>query len=125
MYYRENTYPSDLLFAESKILDIRQLYFCSIVTYIYKGKTVLQYIDHSYSTRNKTNLQVKTAPSERTIGQRSHTYLCSRVYNFLPEQQKKQINEIKSLGLFKKKIKTYMLSIDRKIIHNLVVPNNY
>ena len=125
MYNKENTYPSDLLFIESKILDVRQLYFCSIVNYIYKNKTDLQYIDHPYSTRNKINLQVKTTMSEKTIGKRSHTYLCSRVYNFLPEQQKTQINDIKSLGLFKKKIKIYVLSIDRIIIHNLIVPRSY
>lgn len=123
MFYKEKTYPTDLLYKETNILDIRQLFFISIVTYLHKNKHVLQTIDHDHATRQKSHSYVKTITSSKSIGQRSFAYLSARVYNFLPEELKLNIVTLNSMGLLKNKLKKFLSNTNRTEIHSLIEAN--
>lgn len=118
MLNKNNTYPSDLLFSEAKILDLRQIYFHKIVIDQFKNKNKLSYIDHKYFTRNKSNDIAKTILSSKTIGQRGYHHVSTRLYNSLP----KHIKDISNMSLFKKQTKMYIFTIERNAMHKLIEP---
>ena len=114
MLSKFNTYSSDDFFSDDKIMDIRQIYFLCVVSNQHKNKHMLSLSQHKYETRNKDKAMVSVA--NKTIGQRNHIYLSSRLYNKLATELK----QIKSIKLFKKSIKKYILSINRYVIHDLI-----
>lgn len=118
MLHRNMNYSSDLLFVETKILDLRQIYFYKIVIDQFRNKNKLLYVNHNYITRNKSNISVKTTFSSKTIGQRGYQHTSARLYNFLP----KHIKDIASISSFKKQTKSYILTIDRNTIRQLIEP---
>lgn len=73
------TYPSDLLYTESKILTLTKLYYKSILRYIQKNPLAVNVPSHTYSTRNK-NEAIPTKIT-KTIGQRCFKYHIPKVYN--------------------------------------------
>lgn len=119
MFRKDFTHPTDQLYQEAEVLDIRQLYFISVVTYQYKNRNSSDYVDHDYPTRYRTNINFKTKFSDKTIGQRCHTHLATRCYNFLPTSIR---NGIGSLPLFKKLVRQFLLSEGRKTVHRLIDP---
>lgn len=115
IFQKNITYPSDQLYKESKILDMRQLYFLTIIIFVFKHKNTLVNIEHNYHTRYRLNSHL-TPTCQKSIGQRNHIYLAPRLYNSLPENVKNS----KSIMQIKKKTKKYLLSTDRTYIHNLI-----
>lgn len=95
-------YPSDLLFIESKVLDIRQLFYCTIIMKFHQTKDRTAIHLHQYNTRNKNTYIVPQVT--KTISQRAYAYLAPKLYNSIPDN----IKNIASLSLFKKKNKLYI-----------------
>lgn len=93
-------------------MDIRQLYFHSLAVKMYPEKK--RVINHKYETRTKNSVMYETM--SKTIGQRSHTFLAPKVYNFLPLN----IKSITSINKYKKACKNFILTTDRKIINELI-----
>lgn len=121
MYGKERTYPSDTLFSDTKIFDLRQLYFLKTLTHLFKNKNSLCLIDHQYSTRSRAGNLAQTLSSEKTIGQRHYSFIAPRLYNTLP----REIQTINSIQYFKSKIKKYLYSIDRHTINRMIdIKNN-
>ncbi|KAJ8980864.1 hypothetical protein NQ317_008923 [Molorchus minor] len=98
MHNKNYTYPSEELYKEAKILDLRQLYARSLLLRQYKLKpNINMYPNYNYDTRNKETMKFpKTA---KTVGQRCHTFLGPVLYNALPP-------EIKPTGCFRHRLKT-------------------
>ena len=116
MLNKENTYPSNLLYTEAQILNIRKLYILSIAIKQFRTKTNLTYINHPYMTRLKTNDSVKTTTASKSITQKSYSFLAPRLHNYLPSE----IKNIQNLNLFKKKIKVFILHLECDVIQNLI-----
>lgn len=113
MYDKEPTYPTDLLFKESSIMDVRQLFFLSLAVLQYSDtKTILK---HEYNTRNRKNL-VSAKLMLKTIGQRSHVFLAPKTFNFIPETLKNITNK----KYFTKHVKRFIMDIPRNDINNLL-----
>ncbi|KAJ8949945.1 hypothetical protein NQ317_011060 [Molorchus minor] len=56
IYNRNNVYSSDLLYTESKILDVRQIFLYKMLILQHKKRTDLIPIQHEYNTRHKKKL---------------------------------------------------------------------
>lgn len=112
IHKKKRSYSTVELFKETNIFDLRQLYLYHILIHTYKNKsTLLQNIDHTYQTRQKTHLHIKTSAQKKNIGQRNHIYLCQKMFNEAPVKLKKQIIMYSSISLIKKRIKTYVHSL--------------
>ena len=111
MLHQQLTYQSDLVYSETKIRDIRQLfYFTSNVKYhIIKRHSDL-YINN-YTTRNK--YQCISPFMTKTIGQRSFVFLGPKLYNTLPAHIKQM-----TMFSFKNNLKSFIRSLPRLVIHN-------
>lgn len=113
IYNRELTYPSDLLYQETSILDPRQLFFLSLSVMQYSE--IKNFLNHNYSTRNRHNL-IPEKIMFKTIGQRSHIFLAPRVFNFLPETIKDNLNK----KTFRRKVKSFLRETSRSQINNII-----
>lgn len=121
IYNKCYTYPSDDLYAEARILDIRQLFARSLILRLYtekqKNNNNLHGRNHNYETRNKNTF--KTPKTEKTIGQRCHLYLSPILYNKLPSK----VKEINSYNLFKNKVSKWLIETNRHEIRNAIDQN--
>jgi hypothetical protein len=54
---KSSRYSSETLSKESKLLDLRQLYFLRTVVKQHKNRTKLNYVNHKHNTRLKANAQ--------------------------------------------------------------------
>lgn len=121
IYNKNYRYESEAIFNDANVLDVRQLYFQTLILNHFKLKNILKPIDHKYETRfkSKTTFIQKT---EKTIGQRCHTYLGPVTQAEIPEF----LRNINSISLLKKKLKQWLSNTPRKKIHQLIDrKNNY
>lgn len=109
-------YPTNLLYEESKIMDLRQLYFFQLIVYHYKNRFNLPVVDHPYLTRARERVDAKTPFSAKKIGQRCHVFLSPRCYNILPGDLRTQI----SLRTLKVKLKKFILTSNRYTFTNII-----
>lgn len=113
------TYPTDMLFKEAGVLDVRQLFGIAMCHQIFKNKNLLPLHVHEYDTRAKLTGLPKNIKCCKTIGQRCHTYLRSKMYSIVPSS----IKQIKSFYSFKKYLKKWLLDIPRNDIHAILEKN--
>lgn len=120
LIYKKNvTYPSDQLFKESGLMDVRQLFCLNILLKTFQKKYLIpEPVSHTYSTRNKDNYM--NPRSIKTVGQRNFNYLASRLYNILP-------NSVKSINVynsFKFRVKLWIHEMGRDIFHKIISHRN-
>lgn len=114
------TYPSEQLFREAKLLDIRQLFYFKINLRQNLNKNTSNLINHAYNTRQQKT-SYTTDRANKNIGQRCYSYLGPRLYNSLPQT----IRAEKSHMLFKKELKNHILKTSRLDIHRAIDVKNY
>lgn len=120
IFAKDRLYPSDLLYTESQLFDIRQLFCYKMLCLQYKTKNNLKDIEHNYNTRYKCHAEIQVEKSEKTVGQRSYNYLAPRIYSTLPKDIKHSWNNT----IFKKKVKNWLQNTSRYSIHNLIDRKN-
>lgn len=121
IYNKNRLYPSEALFADTGILDVRLLYFQIISNRLYKKKIIVQSIQHSHDTRHRQNSAVKPQ-MKKTIGQRCFLYLSTSVY----ERIAYHLRAASSFLIFKKQIKKMLSSIDnRHAIYQILDEKNF
>ncbi|KAJ8970982.1 hypothetical protein NQ317_003853, partial [Molorchus minor] len=76
------TYPTDELYHEARVYDIRQLYFCCISLKLFSEKKEL--ISHNHQTRNKSTRNLPVVFMRTRTGQRCSIYLGPKLYNCIP-----------------------------------------
>lgn len=118
IFSKSITYPSDLLYEESQLFDAKQLFYLKISLKTFKNKTNIKQIKHNYDTRTKQNSCLEPR-SIKTAGQKSYTYLESRVYNSLPLT----LRNIDGYYIFKNTLKKWILDTCRSDIHDIVNQN--
>lgn len=115
IYNKDYTYSSNLLYKESKKMDIKQLFCYNILKYIYKNKIKININEHNHNTRNKYETTLKEKVN-KSIGQKNFKYLLPFIYDRLP----KNLKLIKSYTTFKNKIKEWIISMPRHIFHDIL-----
>lgn len=112
MLHKKISYSTDLVYRDSKMFDIRKLfYYNSVVNFHKTNDKIIQL--HNYNTRNK-NVCV-TPFMTKAVGQRSYQYLAPKLYNNIPK-------EIQSLNLlsFKKQCKLFVMTTSREIVNSYI-----
>ena len=120
IFAKEFTYPSDTLFKDSGMLDIRQHFCLSVLLRQHKHKMDINTVQHKHDTRNKED-KIKVPKTTKTITQRSYYFLGPRIYNSISPELKK----LNSINLFRKKIRKWILTKSRNYIHSLIDIKNY
>lgn len=103
IYNKTMCYPTETLYIETEVKDLRQLFFQKILLSVFRDKIKLTSREPTYNTRSDSRIVVPR--SNKTIGQRSALYLAPRIFVLLPND----IKRIKSLKLFKKEIKKWII----------------
>lgn len=112
LFKKPRLFPTELLYQEIGVNDIRQLFFLNTLIRQHLNKRELRSINHDYNTRYKINSNYLPA-SHKNLLQRSYGYLGPKFYNIIPPDLK----SINSKSLFKNKIKKWMKTIPRNQIH--------
>lgn len=114
------TYPSNDLYREANIFDLRQLFCQNMLIHQYKNKADLKNIEHDYNTRHKEQA-IQVPRTDKTIGQRCYYYIGPRIYNEVPIE----IKRINSISLYKTKIKHWIMNKPRLFFHQIVDKKNF
>lgn len=110
---RDWLYPSDDLYLEANVFDIRQLFYLSVTMEYHCGEIFSSLPSHSYETRRR----LFTLPRvQRCVGQRSFSYIAPRLYNSIP----REIQLVVGLPRFKKQLRSFIMSQHRKAVADLV-----
>ena len=113
MYDKNYLYPTDQLFDECKLFDVRQLFCFAVLKKQHYSKK--DKVKNIRETRNNV-AQILVPRPTKTSTQRSFYYLAPKIYNILPFD----IRNINSEQLFKKKLKLWIESKSRSFITCLV-----
>ena len=116
LYEKGFFYPSNLLYAESEFLNIRQLYCINILNSHFKHFDQTQILSHNYETRKKQQQNVMVKTAQKTIGMKNYTYLAPRLYNILPDT----IRQIRHYKKYKYEVKKWIQLQDYKKVNNFV-----
>lgn len=105
-------YPSELVYENIGLYDLKQLYFAKVASFYYKHKEELQLLEHHYNTRARQNENCTVQFRRKNIGQKNFTFLGKKLYNQLPLE----IRKAKTVTLFKTKLKKYLMSRRNEIM---------
>jgi len=101
MFFKCRLYPTDILFEQAQVLDVRSLYVLRSVSFIQKNPFLKSPVNHAYVTRNKTMKNIGIMRVSRTRTQRFLTYLGPLLYNGLPLELKRESElSLKNVKLF-------------------------
>ncbi|CAH2006181.1 unnamed protein product [Acanthoscelides obtectus] len=89
MLFKQKRYSSELVFRDSKILNLEQLYLKSLIRFIMKYDFYKEYLQHGQNTRSAAHAKVKLQNPRHTACQ-SHVYCIGpKVYNDVPNSIKR------------------------------------
>lgn len=113
IWFKKITHSTELLFTETQLFDIRQLYAIKAIYNLSRNDRPLknQEIDHSYSTRNKAMLIYNLPANKKSQGKRSYEFLVIKIYNIIPHSIKTQ----KLNYHYKKSVKLWVTNSRAKI----------
>lgn len=117
IYGKPLLYPSDELFAVSRVMNPHQLFVQQILNGISEQKIQLQLTECEYETRNKTN-QYLTPRAGKRIGQRCFAYLAPRIYAAVP----KELKNITTLIKKRKRLKNWVIDKGRRYFNSIINP---
>lgn len=119
IYKKSINFPSQLLFSELKVLDIRQLFAKSTLLHLQKHKFQVQKVEHKKNTRSQNLDNLFRPRSRKAIGQKTFTYIGPRIYNLLPEN----VKDLRNIHSFKRQIVSWILSLNTDILYNIIESN--
>jgi hypothetical protein len=112
-------YPTEELFLEFRVYNVRQLYIKTLVLFIRNNKNpIFQNLEHHYSTRYKERIGITIPKITLTVGSTNPYYLAHIVYRNLPPDLKQTENV--TLVKFKKILSAWLSSIGKEACENLV-----
>lgn len=117
IYGKPLLYPTDDLFAVSRVMNPHQLFALQILIGISDQKIILKLSESQHETRNREN-QYLTLRAGKRIGQRSFAYLAPRIYAAVPRDLKSARTSIAQ----RKKLKNWVIDRGRKFFNNIINP---
>jgi hypothetical protein len=117
---RGRRYPSDALFTEMHVLDIRQLFIRILAMHIFKHfGTLFERPVHEYRTRHALDLGIRLPRLIRTFSSTNCYYLAHILYNNLP-QNLRHFNNY-SVTVYKKQVVRWLIDIGRDRTNRILV----
>lgn len=110
-HYRDS---SSGLYADSGVMDVKQIFFSRICMMQYREQCLLRLPDHRYETRNKSKYILPQM--KKTVGQHSCQYLMPKAFNSLPSS----VREIATFNAFKKTLQRYILASPRDDVKRIL-----
>ncbi|CAH1998361.1 unnamed protein product [Acanthoscelides obtectus] len=111
IFKKPKLYPTEKLYADVRMYDIRQLYFLHSITHYHKF----------VNTDQKLNIIIIPVVPQphKSIMQRSYLYLAPKFYKIIP----KDLKDLRFGNCFKRNLKKWLHSISRTEIHKLINTN--
>ena len=103
MFNKSRLHSTSELYAESKLLNIRNIYSHNCLLWIHNNNNYIL-LENDYSTRAMVNQNIMVPLYKKTHLQRFVFYLAPKLYNTLPLELKTVSNKNK----FRKELKTYL-----------------
>lgn len=116
IYGKNALYPTELLFQNSELFSIRQLYCYTTLIYQYNNKQNHEHFTHKYSTRSKQQDDIKIKKMAKSIGQRYYVYIGEKLFNMLDKCTRDATNITKFKRNVKKWIKLQGLNLYSSLI---------
>lgn len=104
IFKKDRLHPSELLYRELNIFNIRMLYTYHAMLWMHKSQA--DPVVHDYHTRNQANVSVKIPLYTKTHTQRFLFYYGPKLYNLLPIS----IKNNRKLYTFKKELKKFVVT---------------
>lgn len=108
-------YPTDQLFNETKLLDIRQIYCYNMLVHQHHCNINDITTVHNHNTRFTAQRNFRTLKMQKTIGQKFFEYQSPKLFNLLPVEYK----EIRHLRKYKNKVKNWLIEQGRGLFEKL------
>ena len=102
---KHKQYPSTLIYKETGLLPLRNLYAKSILKFIHLNKKIQT--NNLINTRSQSESTITVPKVNKTLTQRQVTFLGPKLYNKLPIE----IRRIQCIKTFLRKIKLWLTSI--------------
>jgi len=113
--FKDRLFPTEQLFLESNVLDIRGIYCLNSLKFLYRKPHLRMQVTHSYSTRQKVSEKLQVVRVNRTKNQRFINYIGPLIYNSLPME----IRRINNHKLFAKKVYSFLL-VNRNLFYTII-----
>lgn len=115
-------YPTDLIFSDLKVLDIRQLYVRVLLTYLYKNAdNVFDTITHNYCTRSAENIGIRTPRISRIYSTTNSYVIANYLYHNIPQYLRLTNNY--TLPNYKVELTKWLLALGRDNTELLITSN--
>lgn len=115
MLKKVKTYPTDMLYQEAHVLDLRQLFSWTTLTRLYVHNDHINIINYCHNTRQRDNL-CRLSKCYKTIGKRCYTYIGQKLYNIIPDN----LRNSPSSTAYRCGVKTWLFSLSRHLIHDII-----
>lgn len=106
---KNKRYPTELLFKETSILTLRQLYVKTLLTYTFLHKElVLTPISHSYQTRNAQNIGIQMPRVTKSCNNTNSFFIANFLYRNIPAEIR---DAEMSISSFKRLITAWLINL--------------
>ena len=116
---KPRTYPSDSLFDDFKVFDIRQLYIKVLACYAFKNDyNFLQETEHIHATRYQQQVGLITPRISKSINATNSVFLTHILFQNLPAELRN--TSCYSLSKYKNIISSWLISLGRVAANRLI-----
>lgn len=122
-FKKNRRFATDLLFQETQLLTIRQIFVKVLLIHIYKNfNNIYSLIAHSYNTRYSRNIGVSTISLTKTFSVTNCFYISQILYrNICLKYRGTELFNSPSAAIFKKRITQFVISLNDKEVDALIV----
>lgn len=115
MLKKEMMYPTNLLFKEAEVANIRYLYYIAVLNYFYKSEKIT--INHDYNTRSTNSSLVWYNKPTLELVKRTFVFIGPKIYNLIPDKYK----QIRNPKRFFNEIKDFVLknNLNENLVNTL------
>jgi len=105
LLFKDRQYPTELLYIDANVLDLRGLYILKCLKFAYKNPSLKPPISHRLATRSRSQNAVDVPRASRAKNQRFITYLAPLFFNHLPYE----LRQINNFSLFVRRVSEFLL----------------
>lgn len=105
LYFKPRLYPSNLIYKETQLFSLSQLYILAIITIIHKNPNLIEYSKHKYPTRLNINNDSIPHKHSKSKSECSYLFPASPIYNMFNNYIKTnniKLNMVNNKSIFKK-----------------------